>query len=36
MKMENEVTAPNSGEVTDLRVQPGDTVTPGETIAIVK
>ncbi|HEX5696593.1 MAG TPA: biotin/lipoyl-containing protein, partial [Acidimicrobiia bacterium] len=36
MKMENEVKAPNSGEVVDLRVQPGDTVTPGQVIAIVK
>jgi biotin carboxyl carrier protein len=36
MKMENEVKAPNSGEVVDLRVQAGDTVTPGQVIAIVK
>ncbi len=36
MKMENEVKTPNSGEVVDLRVQPGDTVTPGQVIAIVK
>jgi biotin carboxyl carrier protein len=36
MKMENEVRSPNSGEVVDLRVQPGDTVTPGQVIAIVK
>jgi biotin carboxyl carrier protein len=36
MKMENEVKSPNSGEVVDLRVQPGDTVTPGQVIAIVK
>jgi len=36
MKMENEVTAPNSGEVVDLRVQPGDTVTAGQVIAIIK
>jgi acetyl-CoA/propionyl-CoA carboxylase biotin carboxyl carrier protein len=36
MKMENEVRSPNSGEVVDLRVQPGDTVTPGQVIAIVR
>jgi acetyl-CoA/propionyl-CoA carboxylase biotin carboxyl carrier protein len=36
MKMENEVRSPNTGEVVDLRVQPGDTVTPGQVIAIVK
>ena len=36
MKMENEVRSPASGEVVDLRVQPGDTVTPGQVIAIVK
>jgi biotin carboxyl carrier protein len=36
MKMENEVTTPNAGEVVDLRVQPGDTVAAGQVIAIVK
>ena len=36
MKMENEVRSPAAGEVVDLRVQPGDTVTPGQVIAIVK
>jgi acetyl-CoA/propionyl-CoA carboxylase biotin carboxyl carrier protein len=36
MKMENEVKSPNSGEVVDLRVQPGDTVASGQVIAIVK
>jgi acetyl-CoA/propionyl-CoA carboxylase biotin carboxyl carrier protein len=36
MKMENEVRSPTSGDVVDLRVQPGDTVTPGQVIAIVK
>jgi acetyl-CoA/propionyl-CoA carboxylase biotin carboxyl carrier protein len=36
MKMENEVRSPATGEVVDLRVQPGDTVTPGQVIAIVK
>jgi acetyl-CoA/propionyl-CoA carboxylase biotin carboxyl carrier protein len=36
MKMENEVRSPSTGELVDLRVQPGDTVTPGQVIAIVK
>jgi biotin carboxyl carrier protein len=36
MKMENEVTTPNAGEVVDLRVEPGDTVAAGQVIAIVK
>jgi acetyl-CoA/propionyl-CoA/long-chain acyl-CoA carboxylase, biotin carboxylase, biotin carboxyl carrier protein len=36
MKMENEVSTSNGGEVVDLRVQPGDTVSPGQVIAIVK
>jgi biotin carboxyl carrier protein len=36
MKMENEVTTPNAGEVVDLRVAPGDTVSAGQVIAIVK
>ena len=36
MKMENEVRSPSTGEVVDLRVQPGDTVTPGQVIAMVK
>jgi acetyl-CoA/propionyl-CoA carboxylase biotin carboxyl carrier protein len=36
MKMENEVTTPNAGEVVDLRVVPGDTVGAGQVIAIVK
>jgi acetyl-CoA/propionyl-CoA carboxylase biotin carboxyl carrier protein len=36
MKMENEVTTPNAGEVVDLRVEPGDTVSAGQVIAIVK
>jgi biotin carboxyl carrier protein len=36
MKMENEVKSPSDGEVIDLRVEPGDTVTPGQVIAIVK
>jgi biotin carboxyl carrier protein len=36
MKMENEVTSPNDGDVVDLRVEPGDTVAVGQVIAIVK
>jgi acetyl-CoA/propionyl-CoA carboxylase biotin carboxyl carrier protein len=36
MKMENEVKVPAGGEVVDLRVQPGDTVGPGDVLAIVK
>ncbi len=36
MKMENEVKAPAAGELVDLRVEPGDTVAPGDVIAIVK
>lgn len=36
MKMENEVSTPNGGEVLDLRVQPGDTVSPGQVIALIK
>lgn len=36
MKMENEVASPSSGEIVDLRVEPGDTVAAGQVIAIVK
>jgi biotin carboxyl carrier protein len=36
MKMENEVAAPNDGDVLDLRVEPGDTVAAGQVIALVK
>lgn len=36
MKMENEVKSPVAGEVVELRVQPGDAVTPGQIIAIVR
>ena len=36
MKMENEVKSPATGEVVDLRVEPGDTVSSGQVIAIVK
>jgi acetyl-CoA/propionyl-CoA carboxylase biotin carboxyl carrier protein len=36
MKMENEIKAPVDGEIVDLRVQPGDTVTPGAVLMIIK
>lgn len=36
MKMENEVSTPSGGEVVDLRVEPGDTVSPGQVIALIK
>jgi len=36
MKMENEVTSPNSGDVVDLRVEAGDTVAAGQVIAIIR
>jgi len=36
MKMENEVVSRAAGDVIDLRVEPGDTVTAGDVIAVVK
>ena len=36
MKMESEITSPNDGEIVDLRVQPGDTVTNGAVIMIIR
>jgi acetyl-CoA/propionyl-CoA carboxylase biotin carboxyl carrier protein len=36
MKMENEIRAPVAGEIIDLRVQPGDKVTGGQVLAIVR
>jgi len=36
MKMENEIKAPSDGEIIDLRVQPGDSVTNGAVLAIVR
>lgn len=36
MKMENEVRSPIGGDVIELRVRSGDTVTPGQVIAIVR
>jgi biotin carboxyl carrier protein len=35
-QMAEDVTAANDGEIVDLRVQPGDTVTTGQVIAIIK
>jgi acetyl-CoA/propionyl-CoA carboxylase biotin carboxyl carrier protein len=36
MKMENEIKATASGEIVDLRVQVGDTVTPGTVLMVIK
>ena len=36
MKMENEVKAPIAGEVVDMKVRAGDTVTPGSIIAVIR
>lgn len=36
MKMENEIKAPVDGDIVDLRVQPGDTVTAGAILMIVR
>ncbi len=36
MKMENEIKAAVSGEIVDLRVQVGDTVTPGTILMVIK
>jgi biotin carboxyl carrier protein len=36
MKMENEIKATASGEIIDLRVQVGDTVTPGTVLMVIK
>ena len=36
MKMENEITSPISGELVELRVQPGDIVRNNEVLAIVR
>jgi len=32
MKMENEITAPRAGVVSELAVAPGDAVAPGQAI----
>jgi acetyl-CoA/propionyl-CoA carboxylase biotin carboxyl carrier protein len=36
MKMENEIKAPTSGEIVDLRVQAGDTVAIGAVLLVIK
>jgi acetyl-CoA/propionyl-CoA carboxylase biotin carboxyl carrier protein len=36
MKMENEIKAPIDGEIVDLRVQPGDTVSAGSVLMVIK
>jgi acetyl-CoA/propionyl-CoA carboxylase biotin carboxyl carrier protein len=36
MKMENENKAPSDGEIVDLRVQPGDTVTAGAVLMVIR
>ena len=36
MKMENEIKAPVSGEIVDLRVQTGDTVAVGAILMVIK
>ena len=34
--MENEISAPRDGRVVEIRVQPGQAVEAGETLAIVE
>ena len=36
MKMENEIKAPVDGDIVDMRVQPGDTVTAGAILMIIR
>jgi biotin carboxyl carrier protein len=36
MKMENEVSAPKSGVLTELKVEPGQTVSPGQLLFCVE
>jgi len=36
MKMQNELKAPKSGRVTELRVAPGDTVAAGDVLAVIE
>ena len=36
MKMENEITAPVDGEIVDLRIQAGDTVSAGAVMLVIK
>jgi len=35
MKMENEITAPRDGTVTDLSVEPGQPVTTGQVVCVI-
>lgn len=36
MKMENEIKSPRDGEIIDLRIQPGDTVTSGAVLMVIR
>ncbi|MCP4965258.1 MAG: acetyl-CoA carboxylase biotin carboxylase subunit [bacterium] len=36
MKMENEIKSPRDGEIIDMRIQPGDTVTNGTVLMVIK
>jgi acetyl-CoA/propionyl-CoA carboxylase biotin carboxyl carrier protein len=36
MKMENEIKAHINGDIVDLRVQPGDTVTAGAVLMVIR
>jgi acetyl-CoA/propionyl-CoA carboxylase biotin carboxyl carrier protein len=36
MKMENEIKSTKDGEIIDLRIQPGDTVTSGTVLMVIK
>jgi biotin carboxyl carrier protein len=36
MKMENEIKATASGEIVDLKVQVGDTVSAGSILMVIK
>ena len=36
MKMQNELKAPKAGQVVEMRVAPGDTVSAGEVLAVIE
>jgi len=36
MKMENHINAETTGTVKDIRVGPGDTVGPGDVLAVIE
>ena len=36
MKMENEIKAPTTGDIVDIKVQVGDTVSAGQLILVIK